>query len=177
MKLPRKTLSLIFLFFICLGSSIVIAQDTEELDSNDTTVQENIENKGLKAGVKKIISFIGKKAGALIDLVWPSELGENRSVEDPSSQEYQKRQEQIAREQQEREQAESKHIAQEARAQAEQERRAREATAAAARESERQEERERELHRELVERDGFDPDYDRGRADGDAWESESCRRC
>lgn len=168
MNVFKTTMFLFLVTCITFPVQNALSQDTEVQDTKDASKADKVTEAAAKTAIKQGAKAIAKKAGGpVVDAVWPSKIGENKAVEDPSSKEFKDRQERLDKEKAARERAIKDKAARE---QAAREHAAREK---AAREQVVRDRAERDGRRERIEREH----RERRETDREAWESGSCRRC
>ena len=73
---------------VALATNIDTPKNTAE---DDSKLKEKVTEVGAKALIKQGLKSITKKAIWPLDLVWPSKIGEDKAIEDPSSEEFKAR--------------------------------------------------------------------------------------
>ncbi len=163
MNVFKTTMFLFLVTCITFPVQNALSQDTEVQDTKDASKADKVTEAAAKTAIKQGAKAIAKKAGGpVVDAVWPSKIGENKAVEDPSSKEFKDRQERLDKEKAAGERA--------AKDKAAREHAAREK---AAREQVVHDRAERDGRRERIEREH----RERRETDREAWDSGSCRRC
>lgn len=81
---------------VALATNIDTPKNTAE---DDSKLKEKTIEVGAKALIKQGLNSITKKIiGPFVDLVWPSKIGEDKAIEDPSSEEFKARMKGLASE-------------------------------------------------------------------------------